>query len=144
MAREPLTLTRAHDADGPDARVIRDRLHAFNAERAGPYDLEEIVLALRDGQAALVAGIIAFTAWGWLNVDYLWVAEAHRGTGLGSRLLGEAERIGMARGCRMARLTTHSFQAPGFYARHGYSGTVITEGYPPGHRLYHMSKPLNR
>jgi len=37
-------------------------------------------------------------------------------------------------------LSTHSFQAPGFYARFGYTECGRTPGYPHGHDDIHLVK----
>ena len=50
-----------------------------------------------------------------------WVAEAHRGQGHGSALLGLAEACFMEQGIRRILLTTDS--APAFYEKHGYRKT---------------------
>jgi hypothetical protein len=39
-------------------------------------------------------------------------------------------------------LSTHSFQAPGFYARFGYQECGRTPGYPLGHDELHLLKEL--
>ena len=39
-------------------------------------------------------------------------------------------------------LNTHSFQAPGFYARFGYAECGRTPGYPHGHDQIHLVKIL--
>jgi hypothetical protein len=46
------------------------------------------------------------------------------------------------RGCDRVALSTHSFQAPGFYARSGYRECGRTPGYPHGHDDIHLLKLL--
>ena len=76
-------------------------------------------------------------------VDCLWLPEDLRKGGLGGRsVLGAAEREAWARGCRRARLFTYSFQARGFYERHGYTVFGVLEDYPPGHSQIWMRKDL--
>ena len=53
---------------------------------------------------------------------------------IGSRLLAKAEEIARDRGCVGIRLDTMSFQAPGFYSRHGYTEFGRIDDCPPGHR----------
>ena len=48
----------------------------------------------------------------------------------------------MARGCTQIVLSSHSFQAPEFYVRHGYVEYGRIEGYPHGHAQAHLVKDL--
>ena len=65
-----------------------------------------------------------------------------RRRGLGTRLLAAAEREIGRRGCGQVALSTHSFQAPGFYARFGYQECGRTPAYPRGHDEIHLVKRL--
>jgi GNAT superfamily N-acetyltransferase len=88
----------------------------------------------------LIGGLNGGTAWGWLYISHLWVEDAYRGQRLGSALLTRAEEIGHRYGMQGAHLTTASFQARGFYEKHGYSVFGRLEGMPPGEMLFYMSK----
>ena len=61
---------------------------------------------------------------------------------LGSRLLVAGEELGRARGCHGAHLTTYSFQAPGFYERHGYERFGELRDYPGDQSMVFLRKPL--
>ncbi len=117
---------------------IRD----FNIEQAGPDQGKQLCILMYDAAGAIVGGLIGATYWEWLHVDLLWVRQDLRGCGHGSRLLAEAEEEARRRGARNAYLDTFTFQAPGFYERHGYRVFGELEGFPAGHRRYFMSKPL--
>jgi GNAT superfamily N-acetyltransferase len=83
------------------------------------------------------------TRWTWGGCGYielLWVRDGQRGSGLGARLLAAAEAEIRRRGCDQVVLSTHSFQAPGFYARLGYQECGRTPGYPRGHDEIHLLK----
>jgi len=86
------------------------------------------------------------TGWTWGGCGYielLWVREDQRGDGLGTGLLAAAEAEIRHRGCDRVALSTHSFQAPDFYARFGYTECGRTPGYPRGHDDIHLMKQLH-
>lgn len=64
---------------------------------------------------------------GGAEIEHLYVAPEHHGTGLGAALLGSAESILMdERQCEMAFLTVavRNLQASRFYEKHGWVGTA--------------------
>jgi GNAT superfamily N-acetyltransferase len=94
-----------------------------------------------DGTGALAGGLVGHTWATWLHVTYLWVDERYRGAGLGSRLLGRAERLARReRGCAAVRLETWDFQAPRFYEKRGYEVVCVIPDYPPGITEYTLVK----
>jgi GNAT superfamily N-acetyltransferase len=124
------------------ATEIWKGLRDFNRSRAGDIGYTPLLLELRDDTGNLSGGLIAKIYYGWLFVEVLWVAENARGTGLGARLLREAEEQARARGCRHAWLDSFSFQAPGFYLRQGYVQFGELAEYPPGHTRQFFTKAL--
>jgi GNAT superfamily N-acetyltransferase len=97
---------------------------------------------LRDGAGAALGGVTAYTDRGWLYLDCFWLPDGLRRGGWGSRVLAAAEAEALRRGCRHARLFTYSFQARGFYERHGYTVFGVLDGFPPGHSQIWMRKDL--
>jgi ribosomal protein S18 acetylase RimI-like enzyme len=95
-----------------------------------------------DPTGDLAGGLVGHTWTTWLHITYLWVDARHRGTGLGSRLLAEAERIATTRGCAASRLETWDFQAPDFYRKQGYEVVGVIPDYPPGITEYTLTKRL--
>jgi len=96
-----------------------------------------------DDSGDLAGGAVCHTWADWLHVTYLWVDGRHRGAGLGSRLLAEAERIAREeRVCVAARLETWDFQAPDFYKKQGYEVVCVIPDYPPGITEYTLIKNL--
>jgi ribosomal protein S18 acetylase RimI-like enzyme len=72
----------------------------------------------------------------------LWVAENLRGQGVGTELMDRAEAAARTAGCTQMVLSTHSFQAPGFYHARGYREVGRTDGYPRGHAHLYLVKAL--
>ncbi|WP_198655523.1 GNAT family N-acetyltransferase [Streptomyces geranii] len=137
--KEWLTLLRAglRDANTTASPVLR-ALRGTPAERELPLH----VWAL-DERGELAGGAVGYTWTTWLHVQYLWVDPVHRGAGLGSRLLAEAERKAREeRACSHVRLETWDFQAPDFYRKQGYEVVCVIPDYPPGVTEYTLTKRL--
>lgn len=127
-----------------DVARLEDEINAFNFATTGIHDGRVLAAFLRDEAGALRAGLAGHTWGGCCEVRFLWVREAERHGGLGSRLLRAAEDEARARGCTQVVLSTHSFQAPEFYRRHGYVELGRAEGYPRGHAQIYLRKALRR
>ena len=106
-------------------------------------DGRRLSIAVRGHGGELRAALSGWTWGGCGYVEFLWVRPGDRGSGLGTRLLVAAEREMQRRGCDQVVLSTHSFQAPGFYARFGYTGCGRTPGYPHGHDQIHLVKQFS-
>lgn len=101
-----------------------------------------LTVLARDASGELVGGLRASTVWGWLQIAELWVAEPHRGRGVGRRILATAEDEARRRACRHALLDTFDFQARGFYERLGYVVVADLADFPRGHVRHMLCKAL--
>jgi predicted N-acetyltransferase YhbS len=90
----------------------------------------------------MVGGLWGRSYYNWLFVDLLVVPDRLQGRGIGAALLGYAEAAARARGCAGVWLDTFSFQAPAYYARHGYGVFGEIADYPKPHRRLFFSKRL--
>ncbi len=137
---------------GPASEAISDRIEqellVSLRTNMPPSDYDPFTIVARNAEGALVAGLDGSTAYGWLAIKTLWVAEAERGRGLGARLVRAAEAAAASRNCHGAWLDTSSARAMNFYRRLGYEsfGTLENEGNdrPTGHRRFFMSRRLSR
>ncbi len=131
--------------DGEAAKSISEKLYSFNLKHF-PEDLkgryEEITLTLLDATGDIRGGLVGEICWNWMEVKILMVDEDLRSGGHGTRLLREAERIASARGCDFIKLDTLSFQARGFYEKHGYDVFGTLENVGRDHRHFYMKKDL--
>lgn len=131
----------ASRADGLRER-LDEEISAFNAAATGYADARLLCIAVRADGGGLRAGLFGWTWGGCGYIESLWVRDGDRGSGVGTRLLVAAEQEMRHRGCRQVALSTHSFQAPGFYARFGYQECGRTPAYPRGHDDIHLVKRL--
>ena len=126
-----------------ETKKVYDELIRFNTEHNGGGDGHApLNIVEYDEDGNLIAGILGGTYWGWMYVDILWVREDHRRSGIGSKLLAEAEKEARSRGCHHVHLDTMSWQAPEFYKKHGYTVVGILPDIPKGNQKYLLMKEL--
>ncbi|MFC7363148.1 GNAT family N-acetyltransferase [Nocardioides astragali] len=140
----PRLVPEVAGADPELDQHLSDRLSEFN--RAATPDVtpaEELTIRVRDETDELVGGISGWTWGGASGMGMVWVHPAFRGSGLGSELLRAFETEAARRGCTHVFVTSFTFQAPGFYERHGYRQIFRWEGVPtPEHADVHFRKDL--
>lgn len=120
------------------------QLREFNYRHVGEYpEAEYIRLNARDADGTVVGGLRAVVVLYWLRVEVLWVHDQARHQGIGSRLLAEAERLAVTLGAKNAALETFEWQAPAFYAKHGYEEAARMENYIDGFYLAILRKSLS-
>ena len=131
--------------DAPEVEtVLAKRIYEYNAAATGYYDGESFTAVHRSDSGELEAGISGYTWGGCCYVAYLWVADELRGKGIGSGLLDAVERHAQQKGCLVAFVSTHSFQAPAFYARRGYEEVARVNDHPVGHASLFYAKRLTK
>jgi ribosomal protein S18 acetylase RimI-like enzyme len=124
--------------------VVREGLALHNVAATGAADYYPVCLLLKTEHQEVVGGLLGHI-WGQcLRVGFLWVAPFLRHHGYGTTLLHAAEHLAAERACTLVQLETFSFQAPDFYAKHGYETIAILPDYPPGHQKYFLKKVLAR
>jgi len=123
-------------------RFIVNGVDNYNIAATNLPEYFPVNFVLRGEHGDLLGGVLG-QLWGnWLQITYLWVAEAARGAGHGRRLLENAEVYARSRGAIGATVETHSFQAKPFYERLGYEVFGTLDGYPPGHLKFFLRKAL--
>ena len=121
---------------------IRESLNQFNYAHVGDDGHTPLNLIEYDADGNIIGGLLGGTYWGWMYIDILWVREDHRRQGVGSRLLTEAEKEAMRRGCHHVHVDTMSWQAPMFYQKHGYEVIGVLPDIPLGNQKYLLMKAL--
>jgi len=132
------------EADADLDQRLSDELDKVNAAATpGVAPARELTVRVVDAEGELVAGISGWT-WGVAaGIGMTWVREDARGTGVGSELLDAFEDEARGRGCDHVFTTSFTFQAPGFYERHGYRELFRWEDLPmPGAADVHLRKDL--
>jgi GNAT superfamily N-acetyltransferase len=96
-------------------------LRAYNGQFLDMTTSGDIGVYVRDDKGVMLGGLIGVRKGDWLNIDYLWVSETVRGSGVGSQLIKTAEEEARRKGCKHALVDTASFQARPFYEKQGTS-----------------------
>lgn len=128
---------------GSVSRSLWNGLIDFNRRQAGPLRYSRSVISARDDKGRLLGGLILQSYWRESYVELLWLSARARGTGIGTKLIQEAERRARRRGTRVMHLNTYSFQAPAFYEGQGYRRFGAVAGSPRGARRYYYVKRLS-
>lgn len=117
-------------------------LAAFNDADVGPAGRLPVAVFIHDRAGTMVAGLSGYTAWGWLYIQWLWIAESQRGQGLAGRLLAAAETEATTRGCHGAWIDTFSPTALKVYQRAGYVPFGALPEFPKGRTRTFLQKAL--
>lgn len=127
----------------PEAiQAIRSNLVAFNRSQVGTDNYKPLVFTINNAAGETIGGLIGKTYLGWLYIEILWIQEEIRNSGYGSKLLVAAETKAKQYGCQSVYLDTFSFQALGFYQKHGYVIFGELPDFPIGHSRYFLTKRL--
>jgi GNAT superfamily N-acetyltransferase len=138
-----ITLTDTPD-DGM-LKALAKKLMDFNEVRSGhPHDYRSLTIFVTHPETnELLGGLWGGTSYSYLHIELLYLPEDLRSTGLGRRLIAQAEHEAIHRGCSGVWLDTFSFQARGFYERLGYTIFGAFEDYPPGHSRFFLRKDFS-
>jgi GNAT superfamily N-acetyltransferase len=125
------------------SEVIGAGLNAYNDEIAKYNDRKSLAIVVRDKQSGqVIGGMLGRSSLGLLFIELVYLPEELRNSGLGSTILKQFEQEGRKRGCSSAVLYTISFQAPGFYEKHGWERFGQIPCNPPGTSRIFLTKTL--
>lgn len=117
--------------------VLEDGLAAYNAEQTHRRDWRPLAVTVHDPETnELAGGLLGRTSLGLFFLDLFYLPERLRHRGTGSAVMRMAEVEAIRRGCRAATLVTVNFQAPEFYARHGWEEFGRIAGVPGVERIF--------
>jgi GNAT superfamily N-acetyltransferase len=142
MSTEPVSYAD-FDVPPPDLmQAVDDGLDRFNEQAARLSDVRPLGSFARDAGGRVIGGAVGRTWGGCCELQQLWVDADRRLQGVASQLLRQFEARARSRGCNVFYLTTFSFQAPGFYRKHGYASLREIRGYPDDIAKFLMVKEL--
>ena len=114
-------LTLTDDPAPGFENLLEVGLAAYNETQTRRRDWRALAISVRDPETGEDAGgLLGRTSLGLFFLDLFYLPERLRGTGTGSAMMRMAEAEAIRRGCTAGTLVTVNFQAPEFYARHGW------------------------
>lgn len=129
-----------------DQYKVLKKLSNFNHHQVPDTQHPEVIplhYHIRNEENEIIAGINAVMyAWGIVAVDILFVEEAYRKQGLGSKLLQYIENEVKQKGGSLIHLDTFDFQAKDFYIKHGFQMFGTLDNCPPDHKRFYLKKVL--
>lgn len=138
-----LTIAIEAEPTPDDMHVVIQGLMAYNAAHADGDTPRYFLATVRGQDGHVMGGLMGATYLGWAHVNAVWMPDALRGQGIGTRLMALAEQVARERGCPRVFLETLSFQALPFYEKLGYRVASRIDGFPPGGTRYALTKILD-
>jgi GNAT superfamily N-acetyltransferase len=111
-------MERIKSCDEEKANYIHRRLQEYNSQYI--TDCEDLSYCIENENGECIAGIVASRDMDCITVDYLFVDDAYRKNGYGSKLLTYLEEQAIRLDVKRIILNTFGFQAPAFYEKNGY------------------------
>lgn len=125
-----MNINIVHQILDSDREELLIGLRKHNSQFIDFSKMGQLGIYARDETGAMTGGLIADRKGLWLCIDYLWVSESARGTGLGSQLVNLAEQESVQLGCLHSLVDTFSFQALPFYEKLGYVRQMSLPDFP--------------
>ena len=138
--RPDISISTHDDCPREEASIVDHGLGEFNDAAAPLNEVMPLSCFARLPGGEVIGGAVGRSWGGCAEIQQLWVAEAHRKSGIGTRLVYAFENHARGRGCTIFYLETLSFQAPRFYESLGYRVTYEHAVYPRGIVRYTMVK----
>ncbi|USD67824.1 GNAT family N-acetyltransferase [Vibrio sp. SCSIO 43136] len=105
-------------------------LLSFNLPNFPEEEIEKIACVAKSPQGEIVGGLTGDIFTNTLFIEYLWLDESQRGSGLGTQLVQMAESKAKEKGVTDIYLDTYSFQAKDFYLKLGFEIVGKYSGFP--------------
>ena len=130
------------DLNEEQLEFIEDRLSEFDEQHI-TYKLDGSIQIGIEEDGKIVAGLDAcMTAFKILYVSTVFVEEAYRRKGYGTRLIQEMEKRAKELGANTIRLDTFSWQGKEFYEALGYQVVGYYENATDGYEEYFFLKRI--
>ncbi|MGV7106102.1 GNAT family N-acetyltransferase [Flavobacterium sp. U410] len=124
---------------------IVEILVEYNLSKTKEFNNEinkPIEIIARNEKKEIIGGLYGRSIWGTLEIKTFAIKAENRNSGIGKKLLLEAEKEAKKRNCRFISLDTFSFQAPTFYEKLGFEKLGTESDFPKGFEKYYYRKKI--
>ena len=140
-AMEPI-IRRMEDVDDAVGKFIHEGFTRYGEHNGVALNYDEFCFAAEDADGAIVGVITGRAYYDEVHIADLIVAEGHRRSGLGRRLVAAVEDAYRDKGYAVVTLTTHAFQAPEFYQKLGYTVEFVRRSADAKLDKYFLKKEM--
>lgn len=132
------------DPDRADIDAVLEPLIAYNDEAAGRKSGHQaIAFLVKDDTGKTTGGLTGRIIFDGLHIELLAVSASERRSGLGTKLMQQAEDFARGEGLAGIWLDTFHFQARPFYEKLGYKVFGTIENHPRGGARHFLAKHLS-
>lgn len=122
-----------HDLSLNEVAAVEHRLYEHNREAIGARYGRNLGFVIRDESGNVIGAALGHSWAGIAELRLLWIAEEHRGLGMGRALLNSFVDEARSRAVKRIWLASYDFQAPLFYERAGFVLVADIKDWPIGH-----------
>ncbi len=102
-------------------KILRDHTATIIDTSSGKHKRKDLNIVIKDSQDKTIGGLLGFTEYGWLTIDYISVDKTLRTQGIGRHIMMLAEEEAIKRECVLIIVGTLESFAPGFYESVGFT-----------------------
>ena len=140
---DELNLERYKDENSEIEKYLSDSITSFGIEQLQGKEPRKAFCCFRDSEGKIVAAIMGSTTLNLFFISHLFVENALRNKGIGTKLLSEIERIAQNFGCNILRLNTFNKEVHAFYLNAGFTETACITNYINGFDLMYYHKKIS-
>jgi len=134
------TLSFEENPDQEDIQVLIRGITDYAKQQRGFNALDFFAFFIRDENNTIVGGCNGGTLYGGLHIDSLWVSDAIRNKGWGTKLVDAALTYGKEKNCNFATVNTMDWEALNFYKKLGFKIEFQRSGFHKNSVFYFLRK----
>ncbi|MBS0287544.1 MAG: GNAT family N-acetyltransferase [Proteobacteria bacterium] len=128
--------------DPQSVQVLNDGIMAYAKKTKGFGPIRFYGFFVHNNENKIVGGCQCDMLYGCLYVGSLWVDEALRGQGYGTKLMQSVEKLAKEQQCNFIAVNTMNWEALDFYKKLGFKVEFQRHGFIGDSIFYFLRKDL--